>query len=166
MQKDDATRRRIMGHFEGSKIFSKYQSETAQIDVQAVLRGLASRDVLIFSSILNGAIPNAPKTLSEAGRRNVASCLAIKSGQDLVSSTLDTLLQQYERTSDAKAANATCYRTWIAAGNALKAERNKLCQEEYRRELEAFIKEYKFQQQQFPIDEGLFVDQANVDVTG
>lgn len=147
METDGTTQRRLMGHGETSNIFFAYQSDVSQVDVQAVLRGLSAQNVLIFSSMLNLAVPNTPKVLSEADRQAVASHPLIQTAQELVASTLDEVLRLYDRTSDAKAANAPSYEAYLEASNTLRKHRNHLSQKQFQQEVEEYIEFYKAQEQ-------------------
>lgn len=79
---DVDTRRQLMGHKTHSQAFSAYQSKTAQVDTQAILRNLSSIDVTKFSSVLLGSLPGLPMHLSTAGLQMVARSPSMSEAQE------------------------------------------------------------------------------------
>lgn len=61
---DLKSKRYAMGHDVGSDTFGKYMAETAQTDVQAILRGLPQRNVHVASSTLYQVVEGRPVSLS------------------------------------------------------------------------------------------------------
>ncbi|KAK9429805.1 hypothetical protein V1505DRAFT_373058 [Lipomyces doorenjongii] len=112
---DVDTRKQLMGHRENSRVFSAYQAKTAQVDTQAILRGVHETDVTMHSSIVNGSIPGAPIFLSAAGIRAVASNPAMIDAHNCLQAALQELLKEFPNVASAKSASSPLYETYRQA---------------------------------------------------
>ncbi|KAK9329550.1 hypothetical protein V1520DRAFT_310727 [Lipomyces starkeyi] len=95
--------------------FSAYQAKTAQVDTQAILRGVHETGVTLFSSVVNGSIPGTPIFLSAAGLHVVASSPAMIEAHNCLQAALQELLKEFPNVASAKSASSPLYETYRQA---------------------------------------------------
>lgn len=133
-----------MGHRENSRVFSKYQAQTAQVDAQAILRGLPMTDVTKYSSILKGRIPDVPLQISAAGIERVTSDRAVVAAQARQSKALESLLRVFKNVAEAREAASPLYDVYAAAQQAKHNLRNSMNRLQYAQEVKDHAQKHMY----------------------